>query len=291
MAGEIYTWYSRQYATNIQLLSQQKGSRFRNAVRVESVVGEMGFFDQVDAVDATDRTTRYGDTVWTIPASARRRVDLAAKDVNIPIDKPDLLSMVVDPTSGYVQTAVNALGRKMDDLIIAAATANAYTGQTGATSTAFDSNNMAITSGNNGADTMALATILSAKKALDKMDVDPDIPRYMAITPGQLSALLAIAQLTSTDYAAVKALVQGEIDTYCGFKFIVTNRLTNAGAANCVCLAWAKDGLLLGLGQDIQTSIDKRPDKNNLLQISCTMHLGATRMEEKKVVKITCNDA
>tara|TARA_R110000744_G_scaffold56057_1_gene118260 strand:- start:721 stop:867 length:147 start_codon:yes stop_codon:yes gene_type:complete len=48
MSTQITTAFSQQFATNIQMLSQQKGSLLRSAVREESVVGEKAFFDQVD---------------------------------------------------------------------------------------------------------------------------------------------------------------------------------------------------------------------------------------------------
>ena len=50
MSTQITTAFSQQFATNIQMLSQQKGSLLRSAVREESVVGEKAFFDQVETL-------------------------------------------------------------------------------------------------------------------------------------------------------------------------------------------------------------------------------------------------
>ena len=59
--------------------------------------------------------------------------------------------------------------------------------------------------------------------------VDPSIPRFIIVGPIQISDLLAVTQATSSDYASVKALVNGEIDTFMGFKFVVSNRLSKTG--------------------------------------------------------------
>jgi hypothetical protein len=40
MSIEITTAFVQQYSANVALLSQQKGSRLRNAVRLESVTGK-----------------------------------------------------------------------------------------------------------------------------------------------------------------------------------------------------------------------------------------------------------
>ena len=46
MSQEITTAMVNQYKQNIDLLSQQKGSRLRNAVTVEVVNGEYAYFEQ-----------------------------------------------------------------------------------------------------------------------------------------------------------------------------------------------------------------------------------------------------
>ena len=59
MSNQITTAFSQQFGSTVALLSQQRGSVFRNAVRNESVTGEKAFFDQVSSVSAVKRTTRH----------------------------------------------------------------------------------------------------------------------------------------------------------------------------------------------------------------------------------------
>jgi len=54
MSTEITTAFVEQYSSNIQMLSQQKGSLLRDKVRVESVVGKNAFFD-INDLEKDDR--------------------------------------------------------------------------------------------------------------------------------------------------------------------------------------------------------------------------------------------
>ena len=62
MSVQITTAMVEQYAGNVAHLAQQKGSRLRNAVRVETVVGKSAFFEQIGATAARKRTSRHSDT-------------------------------------------------------------------------------------------------------------------------------------------------------------------------------------------------------------------------------------
>jgi hypothetical protein len=110
------------------------------------------------------------------------------------------------------------------------------------------------------------------------------------VAPVAISDLLAVTQVTSSDYASVKALVQGEIDTFMGFKFVLSNRLSKTGNLRKL-LVYAQDGMLLALGQDIVTRIDERSDKGYATQVYCSQSIGATRMEEEKCVSIESYEA
>ena len=66
--------------------------------------------------------------------------------------------------------------------------------------------------------------MLDAKKILDENETDPEETRYLVCTANQLSDFLNIAEVKSSDYNSIKALVQGEVDTYLGFKFIRSER-------------------------------------------------------------------
>lgn len=285
MSTQITTAFVNQFSSNIQMLSQQMGSLLRNAVDVESVNGEKAFFDQVGSAAAQLRTTRHADTPLIDTPHSRRMLTLADYEYADLIDDQDKVRLLVDPTSTYARAAAAAMGRAMDDVIITAAFADASTGKDGSTTTAFDTANNQIAAGATG---LTLAKLIEAKEILDSGDVDPSIPRYIAVSPKQVTDLLNNTTVTSSDYNTVKALAMGEINSFVGFQFIVTNRLGVDGASARRVIAWAADGIKLGIGKEPTARIDERADKSYATQVYYAMTLGATRMEEKKVVEVLC---
>jgi len=97
-------------------------------------------------------------------------------------------------------------------------------------------------------------------------------------------------EVTSSDFNTVKALVQGEIDSFLGFKFTVSNRLAKSGNDR-TCIAFAQDGITLAIGKDVSARIDERADKSYATQVYYCQSIGATRMEEAKVLGIVCQEA
>jgi len=288
MSSQVTTAFVQQYSSNVQLLSQQKGSLLRNAVRVESQVGKNAFYDQVGSATAQKRLSRHADTPQLDTPHARRRVSLVDYEYADLIDDQDKVRTLIDPTSPYSQATAFAMGRAIDDEIISAAFGTAYTGETGSTSTTFPSGQ--VVSVGSPVAGLSIAKLVEAKQLLDEANVDTTLPRYVAVAPEQLADLLNITTVTSSDYNTVKALVQGEIDTFLGFKFIVSTRLSSESGVNRRVIAWAEDGLLLSIGKDITAKIDERADKGYATQVYYAMSIGATRMEEEKVVEIKCRE-
>lgn len=286
MSVEISTAFVQQYSANIMLMAQQKGSRLRAAVRNETLVGDKGFFDQIGATTATKRTTRHGDTKLVNSPHSRRRVTSSSFDWADLIDNEDRVRMLIDPSSAYVLNATSALLRSMDDEIIASALGTAYTGLDGTTAVALPAaQKIAV-----GGTAMTLAKLLAAKEILDANEVDEDEPRFCVATSKQLSDLLGDTKVTSSDYVTVKALVQGTLDTYLGFKFIRSERLPKdpAAATTRQCFAFSQQGLLIALAADVTARIAERADKNHAVQVFVSQDVGATRMDEKRVVQIDC---
>jgi hypothetical protein len=286
MSTQITTAFSQQFSTNVQLLSQQMGSILRGGVSEESVTGEKAFFDQVGAAAAVKRTSRHQDTPMVETPHSRRMVTMDSYEWADLIDDADKVRMLIDPTSTYARAAAAAMGRAMDDAIIEAATGTAKTGKAGATSTSM----LAAHQIANGSADLTLAKLIEAKKILDLASVDPSIPRHIAVGPDQIESLLNSTTVTSSDFNTIKALVQGEINTFLGFQFHVSTRLAKTGNIR-TCFAWAEDGIKMAVGKDVMSRIDERSDKSYSTQVYYCATFGATRMEEEKVVQIDCDEA
>jgi hypothetical protein len=286
MSNQITTAFVQQFSANVQMLSQQTGSLLRGSVDEESVTGEKAFFDQIGSTAAVKRTSRHGDTPMVETPHSRRMVTMDSYEWADLIDDADKVRMLADPTSTYAKAAAAAMGRAMDDAIISAATGNALTGKSGSTSTAMTASHVIA----HGSADLTIAKLITAKKTLDLASVDPSIPRYIAVGPDQIEALLNTTSVTSADFNTVKALVQGEIDTFLGFKFITSTRLAVASNIR-TCFAWAEDGVKLAVGKDVMSRIDERSDKSYSTQVYYCATFGATRMEEEKVVSILCDES
>ena len=286
MSTQITTAFVNQFSANVQMLSQQMGSLLRNAVDTESVNGEKAFFDQVGQAAAVLRTSRHADTPLVETPHTRRMVTMSDYEYADLIDDSDKVRLLVDPTSTYSRAAAAAMGRAMDDVIITAALGTSQTGKDGSTSTALPAGQK-IAHGSAG---LTIAKLVSAKELLDAASVDPSIPRHIIVSPKQISDLLNNTTVTSADFNTVKALAQGEINSFVGFNFIVSNRLNTDTNSDRQVIAFAQDGLKLAVGKEPAARIDERADKSYSTQVYYCQTIGATRMEEAKVVEIACNE-
>jgi hypothetical protein len=88
------------------------------------------------------------------------------------------------------------------------------------------------------------------------------------VSPKQITDLLGTTEVTSSDFNTVKALANGEVNSFLGFNFIVSNRLALSS-----------------------TTRDERSDKSYATQVYYCMSIGATRMEEAKVVEVQATES
>ena len=302
MSSQITTAFVQQYKAEVMMLSQQKGSKLSGTVRNESQQGESAFYDRLGEATAVIKSSRHADTPQIDSAHSRRRVSLVDYQWADLIDKEDLRRMLMDPAGKYAEAAAWALGRSKDDVIIAAADGSAYGGVAGATTVAHPNSQKYAFWDAGGFDGANVAGLLAIKRILDGNDVDESIQRHAVMNSLAFENLLNQTTVTSADFNTVRALVSGNLDTYVGFKFKRTERLlaqvdalsasTTTGAVGSGttvvghrrCLFYAMDGILLATADDINVKIDERPDKSYATQVYASMGIGATRLEEDKVV-------
>ena len=186
-----------------------------------------------------------------------------------------------DERQELVQVVANAIGRRQDQLIIdaliASSTSNTVSNDIGGTDT-----------------NLNLDKLLAAKKLLDKGNVPPQ-DRHMVIHANSLASILGEQKLTSSDYASVKALVAGEINTFLGFTFHILGDRTEGGlplAAGDVRSVWAfhKDALGYAEGMGPKTEINYVPEKTSFL-VNSMFSAGATAIDAEGIVQITCRES
>lgn len=254
----------------------------------ESFTGKSGVpLNQVGAVTAQLKTTRHADTPLIETPQDRRWVYPSDYEWADLIDDQDKLRIIADPTSPYAMNGAFSLGRAMDDLIIAAMTGTSKTGEDGSTSTAFPAAQTASTTSGG----LTVAKLREAMQLLIAAEVDVDNEElYCAIGAQQHDDLLGETQAISLDFTNKPVLVDGRIKAFMGFNFIDSQRLGLSGTDRTV-VTWAKSGVALGVWNDIEAKITERDDKSYATQVYVKGTFGATRLEEKKVVAITCSEA
>jgi len=275
-----------QYSDNIQHLVQQVMVKVAPTVHQKpDAAGEQSFQDQLASEDARIKTSRNQDVVNDDPQYDRRKI-IPTYYYRAPlVDKMDKIMMLKDPTSEVTQNNAFALARAKDTQVCAAFSATAYSGKAGTTSNTVPSTQIIVHSSVG----LNMAKMREAKKILDQNEVMSD-NRSFAVSAEQIEDLLAIEQVTSADYAQIRALVNGNPGTLVGFNFVQTERLPEFSTGVRNCAAYHKSGVVLGIWLDLLASIDVLPGKHFSAQVYAGQSYGSTRLEEEKVVLVQCSE-
>ena len=304
MSFTVTDAFIQQFTGTVRFTAQQQKSRLRGTVYEDTIAGETGYLEQVAPTAMQKRMARHGDSPIMNTQHLRRRVSTYGYEWGDIVDEEDLGRVLIDPTSAYSQNAGNAARRSQDDEIIGAAFATAYAGHSGSTSITWPNGNgesnpaqpagtqVAVNdwtygngSGNVGP---TISKLISASVALDVAEGDDEEERYIIIGGKQKGNLLQTTEATSADYNTVRALYDGKIDTFMGFKFIHSERLQKDASSYTRVLAYRKSGMGFGITKDIWTMVGRRPDKGYAWYPYLAQTVGSTRLEEAKVVEIKC---
>ncbi len=308
--SQIPEHFTTEFSTNWEHLVQQKTSRLKEYVTVDTITGAHKSYNQLAETSMRLITSRSAETTPQDTATAKRWIQSQGYDSVTWFDEFDgqLLGQVVLPTSETVVNHANAYKRTCDTIILTAARGTAYTGETGTTATTLpvtqkingDYVKTNTTIGANGWGNsdgtilgMTLDKLIKAKSILARAEQDEEDPLILIVSQAQLDDLLNnVTEIKSSDYAQVKALVEGNIDRFMGFKFIRTELVptgTDNSSAVRFAIAYAKSGIVLA-DEGKKVHMDVLPTRNHSLQIRSVASLGATRKQEKKVVEISCLD-
>jgi len=303
MSVNIPTHYVSQFSTNLQLLLQQKGSKLRGTVTEGKYSGKAASpVDQVAAVAAQRVVGRFQAMPRVDALLDRRWVYPVDYDLPQLIDTFDKLRLITDPQSTFATNAMLAMGRAMDDEIIASYFGDAKTGETGGTTTAFGTalstaggQNVSVGVGGT-ASGFNVAKMREAKRLLMANEVDFDMDQIISVvTSTQHDNLLNEVQIISSDFNGTDrpVLKEGMVTRFLGIDVKQCERLQTgtddvAGTSRMVPI-YAKSGVHLGIWNDIENSIGQREDiRGKPYQLYSVGTFGATRIEEKKVVRVWC---
>lgn len=286
MADTQANVYAQAYARNIMQLAQQKYSKLMPIAYVKpNVSGKVFYQDQIGEWSMQTKGGRNVQTPNNDPNLQRRMATMVDYHDNRLLDRGDELRMLSDPRSAYTISAASSIGRKIDSEIAVKIVGTANYGETGSSTITLGTDSFSGISHIAGTPaTLTFARVRLAKRILDLEDVEME-DRFFVVHPYGLEQLLGTTEATSSDYNAIKALVRGELDTWMGFKWIVSNQLSSSGTVT-TCFAMQRYGVCAAMSSSPIVRTDERTDLSYSWQVYYELNVGVVRLEEARVVKV-----
>jgi hypothetical protein len=188
--------------------------------------------------------------------------------------------VLFDERAELVKAVSMAVGRRMDQLVIDALD-GAGTSLTVANSIGGSTTNLNVDK------------VLEAKKLMDQQGV-PAEDRYFLCHANNMAAFLDDSDVKTIDVNTTKALAQGTVDSFLGFKFIMVGDRTEGGLAvdgssDRTCLAWHKNACGLAINMDKKTEINYIAEKSSFL-VNSMFSAGSVGIDTAGIVEITCRE-
>ena len=183
-----------------------------------------------------------------------------------------------DERAELVQVVSKAIARRMDQICIDALNA------------ASSPSTVATTVGGAGSN-MNIEKLRATAKAMNEKNV-PSEGRYLLMHALQLDALLGETEITSQDFASVKALVRGEVSSFMGFEILTMGDRDEGGLpkpSTRTCFAWHRDSMGYAESMAQKSEVNYIPEKTSFL-VSSMFSAGAVAIDDEGIVKISCTE-
>ncbi len=266
--------FIKQFEREVHEAYQRQGSKLRNTVRtIGNVNGSSAIFQKVGKGTASTKSTHGMVPVMNLNHTSVEVIlqDYYAGDW---VDRLDELKTNIDERQVIANAGANALGRKTDELIIAAlATASTHT----------------IVDSNIG---MTKDKILSAFQTFGANDVPDDGQRYCVVGWKQWSELLKIEEFVNADYIGKDALPFATITQakmFLGTIFVPHSGLPIDASDIRSCFYYHRTAIGHAAASDVKTDITWHGDRaahfvNNM------MSQGAGLIDQSGIVTIKCDE-
>lgn len=293
----IESHFAPSYASNIQMLLQQRQSRLLPCVNVGYHSGESAsVVDQIGTINMQPMDARGTPMEVQEPEHTRRWVNPFPYDAAQRCYDYDKLRTVTDPTSSYVMAGAAAAQRQIDATISGAILGTNKTGKTGSTDTVFpvSGNTVGVsvggaTSGMNVTKLIEAIKMFMANEALSMLEMGDQV--CCAVTAKQWADMFGDYRLTATEYRATKPIESADIGTPLGVQFVHYENLGVDSSGYRRCPIWVKSGMHFGWFQEVQANITRETHlRDQPWQIYQKMVCDATRLEEGKVLEILCDE-
>ena len=269
MANTIDQAFIKQFETEVHMAYQRMGSKLRNTIRSTNVTGSTARFQKIGTGSASTKS-RNGNVSPMELVHTNVEVSMSDYYAAEYIDKLDELKTNINERQAVTQSAAAALGRKTDELIIAAMDAGANSTQIHDTGSA-----------------LAKADLLSLFETMGTADVPEDGQRYLAMSPAGYADLFAINEFASSDFVGPQNLPFAggmTMKEFLGYKIFSTSAV--AGGKN---FAYHTTAVGIGVNSDVQTEVNYVAEKVSHLATSM-MSMGAVAIDDNGIYEVLDNN-
>ena len=269
MANTIDQAFIKQFETEVHMAYQRMGSKLRNTIRSTNVSGSTARFQKIGTGTASTKSRNGNVTPMEL---VHTNVEVSMSDFYAAefIDKLDELKTNINERQAVAQSAAAALGRKTDELIIAAMDAGANSTQIHDTGSA-----------------LGKADLLSLFETMGTADVPEDGQRYLAMSPAGYADLFQINEFASSDFVGPQNLPFAggmTMKEFLGFKIFSTSAV--AGGKN---FAYHTSAVGIGVNSDVQTEVNYVAEKVSHLATSM-MSMGAVAIDDNGIYEVLDNN-
>ena len=239
------------------------------------VKGKTHEFPVMDQVLATKKQ-RLAQLVTSDPNQDNVKCDLYDWNASAYSDIMDIDKLAYDERNELAKAVAKGYGRRMDQIIVDALIAknNKYVVGTDVGGTGSGMN---------------VDKILRTKRAMDENNVPDDGNRFFIMSAGSLETALKEQQIGDANYNIIRAIYEGKLPEYAGFKFKIMGNRREGGLPVKNKLrdnfAYHKDAVGQAVGTDLPIKIDWIPEKASWL-INKMFCAGAVTIDDLGVYKV-----
>lgn len=272
MSTSVENSFTKQFESEVHAAYQRTGSKLRNTVRtIDNVKGATCVFQKVGKGLASTKSSGGMVPVMNLDHTA---IEVQLQDYYAGdwIDKLDELKIQHDERQTIAAAGAYALGRKTDEMIIAALS-------------------QATTSVSDDTVGMTKAKLLEAYELLGTKEVPDDGQRYCIVGVKQWSELLGIEEFSSADYVGTDELPwQGsQAKKFLGTTFMVHSGLPIDGNGVRSCFWYHRTAIGHAAGANVQTDITWHGDRAAHF-VNSMMSQGAGLVDVDGIVEIPCDE-
>ena len=303
-----------QFAQNVFHLSQQKTSRLFPYMKIKRFKGKSLFMDRMGTTEMIEKTARNQRVIEQDAPWSRRRLTVRPYTWSKYVDTYDKLQNIHNPEDEYSKAAMYAGARRIDYSALEATGGTAYAGEEGSTAVPLPQTQKIAASdystGGTAVGGLTIDTLIEVREKLWAAEaiMDEGMVLPFVTRAKEIANLLRTTKVQSADYNTVKALVNGEVSTFMGFRFIRLEFLPQIGIGNTASYANVKnpgggtatgfqatnrknyvfvpEAVCLGLNEKTGATVDRIPEATNSILVQTGLVTGGTRLEEVKVIEI-----